>query len=101
MENIELQSAVIKKNDIPISPISSAKTSYMDDGNTVYNNIKNMEITLSKTSKIELINELENPDIDIDKDDIIKRLEKLENMNYTYIDYDNPLSGQIININFT
>lgn len=77
MQDLELQASIIRKKDVPISPISSAKTSYMDNGETVYNSINNMNTKIKNTIIVELIND-ENTDVSLDNSSIEEKINELE-----------------------
>lgn len=108
MYNKTLKPGICKASDgTEISPISSAKTSFVDNGVTVYDSLKNINIVIEDTAKIEILDDFENTDVDIDNNDLSGKLDealdKLENIDYNITNNTNiklkDLEKKIDNIN--
>lgn len=108
MNNKSLKPGICKASDgTEISPISSAKTAYVDNGETVYDALKDINITIESTAKIEVLEDFEDTDIDVDTGELNEKLDqtldKLDDIDYNITNNTNvkltELEKKIDNIN--
>ena len=108
MNNKSLKPGICKASDgTEISPISSAKTAYVDNGETVYDALKDINITIESTAKIEVLEDFEDTGIDVDTGELNEKLDqtldKLDDIDYNITNNTNvkltELEKKIDNIN--